>query len=176
MPAEEEEEEDDFDFPQIDLHPYWSAIVCNVSGSKNIFVRLLRKYVRFSSYYFTVFVGALDTLVMILLAKHLWRAWWVKPTNPYDEGERAPQYPLIPRDEGRPVETAPARASGGGKIQIHGKKALNGVSGPPVDLECDEVRIEIGVGDDLRCMDDNFLIEVILAALDFFRVSETKQG
>ena len=27
----------------------------------------------------------------------------------------------------------------------------------------------------LQCIDDNFCIEVILAAFDFFRVSETKQ-
>lgn len=123
---------EDYEYPKIDLHPYWSALVCNISGSRNFFVRMLRNYVRFSSYYFTLSVGVVDTAIMILLAKHLWRALWLEPKTD------------IPEENLK-------------LIDHHG----------------DTVSIEIG--EDLTCMDDNFVIEVILAALDFFRVSEPKQ-
>lgn len=119
---------------------------------------MLRKYVRFSSYYFTVAVGLGDTLVMLLLAKHLWKAWWMPPitSGPHSVS----RLPLLPADDGPPVDMRP-------------EPVVTEPPGGPLDQEA--VSIEIGVGEDLQCMDDNFVIEVILAALDFFRVSETKQ-
>eukprot|EP00095_Tigriopus_kingsejongensis_P011177 maker-scaffold456_size166325-snap-gene-0.20 protein:Tk11177 transcript:maker-scaffold456_size166325-snap-gene-0.20-mRNA-1 annotation:"Uncharacterized protein TCM_039720" len=125
------DEDDPFEYPEIDLHPYWSGIICNISGSRNVLTRLIRMYVKYSSYYFTVAVGVLDTMVMLLLSKHLWKALRINPKKLAD----VPEERL--------------------KLITH----------------CGET-VSIEIGEDLACMDDNFVIEVILAALEFFRVSD----
>ncbi len=39
---------------------------------------VVRKYLDFTSYWVTLFVVLANTAVICVLAKHLWRAWWIK--------------------------------------------------------------------------------------------------
>ena len=72
------EEEPDLFEGMVDVGPYWMGALCRIKASNNIFVRLIRKYLDFTSYYITIAVAVLNTLVMCVLAKHLWRAYWIK--------------------------------------------------------------------------------------------------
>ncbi len=118
-----------------------------MSQSNNILLVLLRKYLDFTSYWVTLFVVLANTGVMMVLAKHLWRAWWIK------EGEKKPA--MGPN-----------------------KKSADGHSNSSKEKEPGCVSIDMGeeaAAAIQNCIDDSFLVEVILAAFDFFRVSETKQ-
>ncbi len=110
-----------------------------LSASHNVLVVLVRKYLDFTSYWITLFVVMANTGVMLVLAKHLWRAWWIQ-----DKADAKP----VPSNK-----SSSADKKGSVSIDM-GEEAAAALQ---------------------HCMDDNFLIEVILAAFDFFRVSETKQ-
>ena len=88
-------------------------------------------------------VAVLNTLILVLLWKHLWRAFWIK--------------------------------AGGGEEDT-GKAAKRGRNGGGGG---DKDNVAITIGDCAAaagCLpEDNFLIEVVLALFDFFRISQTKQ-
>ena len=87
-------------------------------------------------------MAVLNTLILVLLWKHLWRAFWIK--------------------------------AGSGGEEDSGNAAKRGRSGGG-----DKDNVAITIGDCAAaagCLpEDNFLIEVVLALFDFFRISQTKQ-
>ena len=82
----------------------------------------------------------LNTLIVVLLWKHLWRAFWIK-----------------------------------GKVDD--EDSVNSVKSKSDGEDKDNVAITIGdCAAAAGCLpEDNFLIEVVLALFDFFRISQTKQ-
>ena len=92
-------------------------------------------------------VAVLNTLILVLLWKHLWRAFWIK--------------------------------AGGGGEEDSGNTAKRGRSGGGEGGRADKDNVAITIGDCAAaagCLpEDNFLIEVVLALFDFFRISQTKQ-
>jgi len=119
----------------MDFGPYWASAICKIGNSSNFLVVACRKYLDFTSYYVTLFVVFLNTLVILVLAKHLWRAFWI----------------------------VDCKGKGGKGKQKCNEKSV------AINMMNEEQELS------LQCVDDNFCIEVILAAFDFFRVSETKQ-
>ena len=120
---------------------YWSSIICSISTSTYMMAAILRKYLDFTSYYISIGVAIVNTVIMLVLSKHLWRAYWIK--SPHKQNAQ---------------NQASKDSSAAGKIDNSDSVSI--------DMECS--------GGNLVCVDDNFCIEVILAAFDFFRVSETK--
>ena len=90
-------------------------------------------------------VAVLNTLILVLLWKHLWRAFWIK-------------------------------GKGGGGEEDTDNSARSKSDGDDDDVK-DKVAITIGdCAAAAGCLpEDNFLIEVVLALFDFFRISQTKQ-
>ena len=86
-------------------------------------------------------MAVLNTLILVLLWKHLWRAFWMKGKGNAEDGS---------------ANTAKSKSDGEDK---------------------DNVAITIGdCAAAAGCLpEDNFLIEVVLALFDFFRISQTKQ-
>ena len=86
-------------------------------------------------------MAVLNTLILLLLWKHLWRAFWIRGKG------------------------------GGGEDSAKSAKGKNGGG--------DKDNVAITIGDCAAaagCLpEDNFLIEVVLALFDFFRISQTKQ-
>ena len=86
-------------------------------------------------------VAVLNTLILVLLWKHLWRAFWMK---------------------------------GKGKAEDDSANSAKSKNGGE-----DKDNVAITIGDCAAaagCLpEDNFLIEVVLALFDFFRISQTKQ-
>ena len=85
-------------------------------------------------------MAVLNTLILVLLWKHLWRAFWIK-----------------------------------GKVDD--EDSVNSVKSKSDGEDKDNVAITIGdCAAAAGCLpEDNFLIEVVLALFDFFRISQTKQ-
>ena len=85
-------------------------------------------------------MAVLNTLILVLLWKHLWRAFWIKGKG----------------DDEDSVNSVKSKSDGEDK---------------------DNVAITIGdCAAAAGCLpEDNFLIEVVLALFDFFRISQTKQ-
>ncbi len=122
-----------------DFRPYWATIVCAVSQSNNLALTLFRKYLDFSTYYIVLLVVGVNTIIIFVLSKHLWRAFFIKKAK---------------------KGSLPEESSGV----------------PPLVKRHDSNWVSINMEDNnanIACMDDNFCIEVILAAFDFFRVSDT---
>ena len=58
--------------------PWWSSAICGLAGSRNLLAVAFRTYMDFTTYYVTLFVVAVNTVIMMVLSKHLWRAFWIK--------------------------------------------------------------------------------------------------
>ena len=130
----EEEEEVGQEMP--DFRPYWVSFICMISQSNNLFVSIFRKYLDFTTYYVIILVVGVNSVIILVLSKHLWRAFFIKKRS------KMLMAPLVKRD------------SSWVSINMD-----NGGEAVP----------------NVACMDDNFCIEVILAAFDFFRVSDTNK-
>ena len=150
--------------------PWWFTALCYTRNSDAFVFYYFRFYLDFTAYYITLFAAAFNTVIILVLAKHLYRALYLNEERVPDRKHNVVQVnPIVATGKQKRLlqqqEAAQAQAQQKQQQQVtnnntKGSVAINmGHCGPELE----------------GCIDDNFCIEVILATFDFFRVSETKQ-